>query len=99
MWSVQIHPLVFEEDFPKIDRSAQQRIIKAIYKKLSSSPDEYGRPLTGPLKGYWRLRVDDHRVIYRIEKDEIRVFVIKVGVRKDDEVYLQIPTRLKKLAN
>ena len=93
MWSVQIHPLVFKEDFSKIDRAAQQRIIKAVYKKLAIAPEEYGKPLTSSLKGYWRLRVDDYRVVYRIEKERVQVFVIKVGIRRDDEVYRQASSR------
>ena len=94
MWTVVIHPLVFEEDFRKIDRPAQQRILKALYKKLQTSPMEYGKPLTGSLKGYWRLRVDDYRVIYRLERERVQVFVIKVGIRRDDEVYDQMSFRL-----
>ncbi len=95
MWKVEIHPLVFKEDFPKIDRSAQARIIKTIHKKLAIAPIEYGKPLAGDLKGYWRLRVDDYRVIYRVAKERVHVFVIKVGIRRDDEVYRQFSVRLK----
>ncbi len=94
MWQVEIHPLVFEEDFKKISKSDQSRIIKSIYKKLTISPLEYGKPLIGTLKGYWRLRVEDFRVIYRVEKEEIKVYVIKVGARRDDEVYKQMKFRL-----
>ena len=97
MWSIRIHPFVFAQDFPKIGRPAQQRIIKVIYKKLSINPLEYGEPLIGSLKGYWRLRVDDYRVIYRVEREQIQVFVIKVGIRRDDEVYRQVSFRPHKL--
>lgn len=95
MWSVKIHPLVFKEDFPKIDKSAQQRILKSISKKPTVAPTEYGKPLTGTLKGYWRLQVDDYRVIYRVEKERILVYIIKVGIRRDDTVYRELSVRLK----
>lgn len=96
MWSVVIHPLVFQEDFRKIDRAAQQRIIKAIHKKLTLAPNQYGKPLSGEFKGYWRLRVDDYRVIYRMAKERVEVFVIKVGIRRDDEVYQKLGARIRK---
>ena len=32
MWNIEIHTLVFEEDFKKIDSSMQQVILKAIEK-------------------------------------------------------------------
>ena len=98
MWKIQIHPLVLEKDFSKIDSTVQRKILKAIHKKLSSSPEQYGKPLGGPFKNYWRLRVEDYRVIYRIEKDCVEVFVVKVGIRRDDEVYRQFALRLTKLA-
>ena len=97
MWSIQIHRLVFEEDFPTIDQAAQQRIIKAVHKKLSAAPKEYGKPLAGQGKGYWRLRVDDYRVIYQIQEEQIEVFVIKVGIRRGDEVYQQLSFRIRKI--
>lgn len=97
MWTVRIHPLVFEEDFPRIDRAAQQRILKAIHKKLSLAPLEYGKLLSGPLKNYWRLRVDDYRVIYRVERETVEVFVIKAGVRRDERVYRELSLRIARL--
>ncbi len=94
MWSVLIHPLIFKEDFKKIDLSARQRIIKTIRKKLSTDPQAYGHPLSAELKGYWRLRVDDYRVIYSIIHEQVLVKVIKVGIRRDAEVYEEMINRL-----
>src|SRR3989338_6743250 len=94
MWSVLIHPLIFKEDFKKIDSSAQQRIIKAIRKKLAADPTAYGHSLSGDLKGYWRLRVDNYRVIYSIINEQVMVKIIKVGIRRDAEVYEEMIKRL-----
>lgn len=94
MWSVLIHPLIFKEDFKKIDLSARQRIIKTIRKKLTANPQDYGHPLSGELKGYWRLRVDDYRVVYSIIHEQVLVKVIKVGIRRDSEVYEELIKRL-----
>ncbi len=97
MLQVVIHPLVFQEDFKKIPQIHQQKIIKALRKKLSHDPKAFGKPLTGPLKGYWRLRVDDYRVIYLLQDSEVIIRVIKVGIRRDSEVYEEMLRRIPKI--
>ncbi len=97
MWDVKIHPLVWEEDFARLDPHTRALITKAIRTKLSTHPTEFGKPLSGPLRGYWRLRVGDYRVIYRIEQQRLVVLVIKAGMRRDAEIYLEAIPRLRKL--
>jgi mRNA interferase RelE/StbE len=97
MWQVEIHPLVWEEDFKRFNVSIRQHLVKAIRAKLTVSPAEFGKPLSGPLKGYWRLRVGDYRVMYRLEHQRVTVLVIKVGMRRDAQVYLEAIPRLRKL--
>lgn len=97
MWQVDIHPLVWEEDVAKLDPAARILITRAIRKKLTTHPTEFGKPLSGPLQGYWRLRVDAYRVIYRVEQQRLLVLVIKVGMRRDAEIYTEAIPRLRKL--
>lgn len=97
MWQVKIHRLVLEEDFKKLAAFQQQTILKAIKKKLSLNPEAYGKALGGEFFGLWRLRVEDYRVIYRILKEEVVVLVIKIGIRRDSQVYEELFSRLKKL--
>lgn len=97
MWDIKFHPLVLREDFKKIDPENQRQILRQIVKKLSSDPEAYGKALSGELHGYWRLRIGDFRVIYRILKDRIEVFVVKIGIRRNFEVYEKFLLRLKKL--
>ncbi|MFA6305612.1 MAG: type II toxin-antitoxin system RelE/ParE family toxin [Candidatus Gracilibacteria bacterium] len=96
-YKITYHPLVFEEDLKKIPQGDQRKILSAIFKKLSKDPYAYGKPLQKELKGYFRLRIMDYRAIYRIEKREIIVEVVKIGIRKDLIVYLQAAKRLKNL--
>ena len=75
-----------------IERSAQKelgkipppyfnRIIKAI-NNLSSNPRPEGyKKLTG--RPGFRIRIGDYRVIYEIENEALKIFVVKVGNRKD----------------
>ena len=97
IWRVQLHKLVLAEDISIFNASEKEAILKAINRKLSLDPEAYGKPLTGEFKGYWRLRVEDCRVIYRIVKDQVLVVVVKIGARKDDQVYNELTGRLKKL--
>lgn len=86
-YRVVIDELVFDKDFKKIDPADRKRIIKAIRQKLTSKPKEFGQPLRGDLKGYWKLRVGEYRVIYAIEDKRALVYVVLVGFRRNREVY------------
>ena len=94
MFKVLIDELVLKKDFKKIDTTGQQRIIKTIRKKLTIKPKEFGKPLVGDLKGYWKLRIGEYRVIYEIEEEKVLVYVILVGYRRDEEAYKKVITRL-----
>ncbi|MBI3547586.1 MAG: type II toxin-antitoxin system RelE/ParE family toxin [Elusimicrobia bacterium] len=96
IWRVVFHRRVVQEDLPELPAVDRRRILKAIERKLTVGPDSYGEPLRRELFGYWKLRVGDHRVIYRIEKDVVAVLILKIGMRKDGSVYAEIIKRMKK---
>jgi mRNA interferase RelE/StbE len=73
---------VVREDIPALSETARRRIRSAIERKLGSHPIEFGRPLRYSFRGARRLRVGDHRVIYRIEPPDV-VVVVKIGHRRD----------------
>ncbi len=95
MYQIKIHRLVDKEDFKRVSLTDQKKILFTIYKKLSIDPVAYGKPLSDDLKHYYRLRVGQYRVVYRIYKQEVIVYVIKVGLRKDFVVYEEAAKRLK----
>ena len=96
-WEVIIHPLVFQEDFKKVGHAAQKKIIKTIRKKLTADPKAFGRPLAGEFHGYWKLRVGEYRVVYTIEETRVLVKVVKVGIRRDFEIYEELVLRIPKI--
>lgn len=71
MYKILIDELVLKEDFKKIYKHGQRKIIKAIREKLTTEPEKYGKPLHAPLKEFWKLRVGKYRVIYEIKKSEV----------------------------
>lgn len=84
------HPLVVSEDIPRINPTMKKRLAKAIQERLSSHPESYGKPLSGTLASYWKLRVGDYRVVYKIVKQEVWIFAIIY--RRD--VYEEVLQRL-----
>ena len=95
MYEVLIDELVLKDDFKRIDLQHQRKIIRAVRERLSTDPEKYGEPLRGDLKGYWKLRVGEYRVIYEIRKEQVVVYVIKVELRRNDEVYRAVLKRLR----
>ncbi len=75
-FDLRYHPDVRDVDIPQLNQTLRNRIKKAIEQRLAISPHKYGEPLKKTLKGYWKLRVGDYRVIYKIERNEVRIFAI-----------------------
>jgi mRNA interferase RelE/StbE len=73
---VLYHPDVKAVDIPQINVDIQKRIRRAIENRLMVAPQEYGEPLRKTLKGYWKLRVGDYRVVFRINGEEILILGI-----------------------
>lgn len=71
------HSAIAEDDLPQIPANVRARIARAIEARLTEAPDHYGSPLRGTLKGYWKLRVGDYRVVYRVVGDEVRTLAIR----------------------
>ncbi len=75
-YTLSYHPFVKEKDLPKLDNKAKTRIKKAIESRLLMAPEEYGAPLRKTLKGYWKLRVGDYRVVFKVKGNEIIILAI-----------------------
>jgi mRNA interferase RelE/StbE len=82
-YTISYHHLVKSEDIPKLDNAVKTRIRKAIETRLMMAPEEYGEPLRRTLKGYWKLRVGDYRVVFKVDDDEITV----LGIRHRRDIY------------
>jgi len=72
-YTLKYHPYVKTEDVPKLDKRTAARIKQAIETRLLTAPQEYGEPLRRTLKGYWKLRVGDHRIVFRIQGENILI--------------------------
>ncbi len=80
-YEVVYHPNVQSKDIPKLAAPLRERIRKAIEMKLFMAPEQFGEPLRRTLKGYWKLRVGDNRVIYKVKGKT--VLILRVGHRSE----------------
>jgi mRNA interferase RelE/StbE len=70
-----------EKDFASIPRSDLKKILQRI-KTLAENPRPPGcEKLTGQER--YRVRQGRYRIVYSIHDDELTVWVVKVGHRKD----------------
>ena len=70
-----------EKDFANIPKSDVKRILNRI-KTLEENPRPPGsKKLTGQER--YRLRQGRYRIVYSIQNDELTIWVVKIGHRKD----------------
>jgi mRNA interferase RelE/StbE len=89
VYNLIYHADVKKVDLPKIDNKNKAMIKRAIEERLTAQPEIYGKPLQRTLKGYWRLRVGDYRVVFKISGNEILI----LGIIDRKSVYSQIKKR------
>lgn len=78
---ISYHKEVVKNDIPALPAAMKARLKSAIETKLTMSPEQYALPLRRTLKGYWKLRVGDYRVIFEFERSMI--VILGIGHRKD----------------
>jgi mRNA interferase RelE/StbE len=77
-------------DIPLLDAKLRTRIKNAIESRLTIAPHLYGGPLRKTLRGYWKLRVGDYRVVFKIVDEEVWI----LGIIHRKKVYEEIKKRL-----
>jgi len=82
-WQVAFDPAA-ERQFSKLGKSAQRDIEKYIARHLETEEDprRFGKPFLS-IKGAWRYRVGDYRLVCAIQNQRVTVLVLKVGHRRD----------------
>ena len=70
------HADVKKVDLPKIDKKNKSMIKRAIEERLTSTPELFAKPLQHTLKGYWKLRVGDYRIVFKTFEDQILILGI-----------------------
>ncbi|MBI5414057.1 type II toxin-antitoxin system RelE/ParE family toxin [Candidatus Peregrinibacteria bacterium] len=73
---LQYHSEVQKKDIPSLGSAEKEQIKKTIEQKLVLEPEKFGKPLRKSLKGYRKLRVGKYRIVFRIEKNIVKILAI-----------------------
>lgn len=73
------------KDLKKLDSQTRKLILSWIEKNLvnCSNPRAHGKALKGNRQDEWRYRIGNYRIIANIQDDNILIFVVKVGHRRE----------------
>ena len=74
----------FEREFKKLDKTVRVMITQWIKKHLMDcdNPRAFGKALVGNLKGYWRYRIGNYRLLTIIKDDELIIVAVEIEHRK-----------------
>ena len=83
-WIVKFENAAAKE-LRKLDKQIQQEVLRYFreYIATDQDPRRFGKPLAHDLKGLWRYRIRDYRMICHIKNNELIVLVLRVGHRKE----------------
>lgn len=88
---IKYHEFAVKKDIPKLPKNKRNSIKKNIITKLAQRPEIFGKPLQNTLKGYWRLRIGDYRIIFKIKGNTVYILIIA----HRSTVYINVFKRLQ----
>ena len=92
-----------KKDLQKLDAYNRKLILKAIEKTAERPlppPDGIGKTLgnhtSSNLSGFFKIKLRDlgYRVVYQLIREKVRLRVIIISVRADEEVYREAERRI-----
>ena len=77
-----------QKQLNRLDNSMKSKILKYIVQNLfyTDNPKKFGKALRYNLKEFWRYRVENYRIIAKIEKDELIILIVQIDKR--DKIYI-----------
>lgn len=83
VWTIE-YAATAEKQLRKLDKRIARQVVDYMDRRIAPLQDarRHGKALTGPLGGYWRYRVGDHRVICDIRDGCLVVLVVRIAHRK-----------------
>ena len=81
-WKIEFRPGA-SRSLKKLPRKMQERILEFLTTRIPSDPRRLGDALQGRLKGLWRYRVGDYRIICLLQNEIVTVVVVEIGHRRD----------------
>ena len=77
-----------QKQLNKLDNSMKSKILKYIDQNLFDTDNQkkFGKALRYNLKGFWRYRVENYRIIVKIEENELLILVVQIDKR--NKIYI-----------
>lgn len=77
-----------EKQLNKLDNSIKLKIMRYIKQNLNETdnPKKFGKAFRYNLKGFLRYRVENYRIIVKIEENELLILVVQIDKR--DKIYI-----------
>lgn len=85
-WTILVTPTA-KKQLSLITEHRIRQIILSTLKRLEYEPEKQGKPMVGELSGCRSLRAvgQRYRIIYRLKNNEVQVYVVFVGKRKEGD--------------
>ena len=76
------------KDLKKLDKKIVDLFFSAVKERILKDP-YIGVRLKGRYRNLWKYRIGDFRIIYSINKDEIRIHILRIRHRNNvyDNIY------------
>ena len=76
-----------QKQLNRLDYSIKSKILKYIDQNLfnTDNPKKFGKALRYNLKDFWRYRIENYRIIAKIEEDKLVILIVQVNKR--DKIY------------
>ncbi|MFS8145365.1 addiction module toxin RelE [Rhizobium sp. R635] len=84
-WKIEFHRAA-ERELEKLGHEAVRRILRFLNDRVAKldDPRSIGEALKGSELGdFWKYRVGDYRVIASIDDGAVRIFIVRIGNRRD----------------
>lgn len=78
-WVLRLHPAV-KKDLRRLPIERRNFILDTMLPAIAANPFR-GKPLHGPLKGFWKHQIGDERIAYAINATLQEVTVLQIGPR------------------
>jgi len=84
-WSIRVSSIA-EKYFKRLDKKLQRKIkekLLALSRQQNPLENVQVRVLTGELKGFYRLRIGDYRIIFALLEEEKVIAIVNILPRGD----------------
>lgn len=85
IWTIKISSKA-EKHYSKLDKDMRERVKKELLHLCNyNSPVEHPnvKLLTGELRGFYRLRVGDYRIVFAVLRESQTIAVVNIAPRGD----------------